>query len=82
MAAGVRLGVGWFVGSVLSGSGCVSRAGGSVGCSPGCPPWGPVLWCRVLWGSQPLALGAVAAPSSSSGACEVALAFPGVVAWL
>ena len=37
--------------------------------------------CRLLWGSWPLALGAVAAPSSSSGACEVALTVAGVVAW-
>ena len=36
---------------------------------------------RVLWGSRSLALVAVAVPSSYSGACEVALAAAGVVAW-
>ena len=78
---GVRLGVGWLAGSVLRGSGCAARAGGSGRCPRGCPPWGPVLWSRVLWGSLPLALGAAAVSSSSSGACVVALAVAGVVAW-
>ena len=41
---------------------------------------GPVPWSRVLWGSRRLALGAVAVPSSSSGACAVALVVAGVVA--
>ena len=67
--------------SVLWGSGCAARAGGSDTCPWGCPPWGPVPWSRVLWGSRPLALGAVAVPLSSSGACEVALVVAGVVAW-
>ena len=78
---GVAVGVGWLAGSVLWGSGCAARAGGSGRCPRGCPPWGPVLWSRVLWGSLPLALGAVAVSCSSSGACEVALAVAGVVAW-
>ena len=78
---GVRLGVGWLAGSVLWGSGCAARVGGSGGCPRGYPPWGPVLLSRVLLGSLLLALGAVAAPSSSSGACKVALAVAGVVAW-
>ena len=78
---GLRLGVGWLAGSSLWGSGCAARVGGSGRCPRGCPPWGPVLWSRVLWGSLPLALGAVAAPSSCSGACVVALAVARVVAW-
>ena len=78
---GVRLGVGWLVGSVLCASGCAARAGGSARYPRDCPPWRPVLWSRVLWGTRPLALGAVAAPSSSLSACEVALALAGVVAW-
>ena len=78
---GLWLGVEWLGGSVLWGSGRAARAGRSDRCPRGCPPCGPVLWSRVLWGSWPLALGAVAAPSSSSGACEVALAVAGVVAW-
>ena len=68
-------------GSVLWGSECAARAGWSVRCPWGCPPWWPVPWSRVLWGSRPLALGAVAVPSSSSGACEVVLVVAGVVAW-
>ena len=78
---GVRLGVGWIAGSVLWGSGCAAQAGGSGRCPRGCPPWGPVVWSRVLWGSLPLALGAASAPPSSSGACLVALAVARVVAW-
>ena len=78
---GMRLGVGWLAGSVLWRSACAARAGGSGRCPRGCPPWGLVPWSRVVWGSLPLALGAVAAPSSSSVACEVALALTGVVAW-
>ena len=77
---GVRLGVGWLAGSLLCGSGCAARAGGSGRCPRGCPRWGPVLWSCFLWGSLPLALGAVAAPYFSSGACVVALAVAGVVA--
>ena len=38
-------------------------------------------WSRVLWGSGFLALGAVAVPLSSSGACEVALVVARVAAW-
>ena len=71
---------GWLAGSMLWGSGCAARAGGSGRCPRGCPPWGPVPWSRVLWGSRPLALGAVAVPLSSSGACEVALVAAGFVA--
>ena len=77
---GVRLGVGWLAWSVLWGSRCATRAGGSGRCRRGCPPWEPVLWSRGLWGSKPLAQDAVAAPLSSSGACEMALAVAGVVA--
>ena len=68
---------GWLAGSLLRGSGCAARAGGSGRCPWGCPPWGPVPWSRVLCGSRSLALGAVAMPSSSSGACEVALVVAG-----
>ena len=78
---GARLGVAWLVGSVLRGSGCAARVGGSGGCPRGCPPWGPVPWSRVLWGSLPLVLGVAAVSSSSSGARVVALAVAGVVAW-
>ena len=78
---GVQLGVGWLGRCVLWGSGRAAWAPGSVRCPRGCPPWSPVLWSRVLWGFRALALGAVAAPSSSSGACEVALAVAWVVAW-
>ena len=77
---GVRSG-GWLAGSVVWGSGFAARAGGSGRWPWGCPPWGPVPWSRVLWGSRSLALGAVAVPSSSSGACEVPLVVAGVVAW-
>ena len=72
---------GWIAGSVLWGPGRAARAGGSGRCPRGCPPWGPVPWSRVLWGSWCLAPGAVAVPSSSSGVCEVALVVAGVVAW-
>ena len=74
-----KVGSGWLGWSVLWGSGCAARAGGSHWCPPGCPPWGALLWSRVVLGSFPLALGAVAAPFFSSGACEVALAVAGVV---
>ena len=77
---GVRSG-GWLAGPVLRGSGCAARAGGSGRCPWGCPPLGPVPWSCVLWGSRSLALSAVAVPSSSSGACEVALVVAGAVAW-
>ena len=68
-------------GSVLWGPGRAALAGGSGRRPWGCPPWGPVPWSRVLWGFRSLALVAVAVPSSSSGACEVALVAAGVVAW-
>ena len=77
---GVRSG-GWLAGFVLWGSWCAARAGGLGRCPWGCPPWGPVPWSRVLPGSRSLALGAVAVPLSSSGACELALVVAGVVAW-
>ena len=79
LGAAVRCG--WLAGSVLWGSGCAARAGGSGRCPWGCPPWAPVPWSRVLWRSRSLALGAVAVPSSSSGAREVALVVAGVVPW-
>ena len=72
---------GWLAGSVLWGSGCAAQASGSGRCPWGCPLWGPVPWSRLPWGSRSLALGAVAVPSSSSGACVVALVVAGVVAW-
>ena len=67
--------------SVLWESGCAAQAGGLGRCPWGCRPWGPVPYSSVLWGSRSLALGAVAVPSSSSCACEVALVVAGVVAW-
>ena len=79
LGGGVRCG--WLARSVLWGSGCAARAGGSGRCPWGCPPWGPVPWSRVLWGSRFPALGAVAPPSSSSVACEVALVVARDVAW-
>ena len=72
---------GCLAGSVLWGSGCAARAAGWGRCPWGCPPWGPVPCSCVPWGSWSLALGAVAVPSSSSGACEVALVVARVVAW-
>ena len=48
------LGVVQLVGSVLQGSGCAVRPGGSGGCLRRCPPRGLVPWSRVLWGSLPL----------------------------
>ena len=78
---GGAVGCGCLAGSVLCGPGRAPRAGGSVRRLWGCPPWGPVPWSRVFWGSQSLALIAVAVPLSSSGACEVALVAAGVVAW-
>ena len=72
---------GCLAGSVLWGPGRAAWAGGSGRRPWGCPPWGPVPSSRVLWGSRSLALVTVAVPSSSSGACEVALVAAGVVAW-
>ena len=56
--------------------GLVGRVGRSRDGPWGCPPWGP-----VPWEFRSLVLGAAAVPSSSSGACEVALVVAGVVAW-
>ena len=90
---GVRVGVwlagglggevrcGWLARSMLWGPGRAARAGGLRRCPWGCPPCGPVPWSRVPWGSRSLALGAVVVPSSSSGACVVALVAAGVVVW-
>ena len=72
---------GCLAGSVLCGIGCAARAGGSGRRPWGCPPWHCVPRSRVLWGFRSLALVAVPVPSSSSGACEVALVAAGVVAW-
>ena len=72
---------GWLAGSVLWGHGRAARAGRSGRCRWGCPPRGPVLWSCVPSGSRSLALGAVAVPSSSSGACVVALVAGGFVVW-
>ena len=72
----------WVAGWVRAvGSRCAARAGGLGRCPWGCPPWEPVPWSRVLWESRSLALGAVAVPSSFSGACEVALVVAEVIAW-
>ena len=71
----------YLAGPVLWGPGRAPRAGESNRRPWGCPPWGPVPWSRVLWGSRSLALVAVAVPSSTSGACEVALVAAGVVTW-
>ena len=85
LVAGVRLGVGVSLGPCRGGSGVplglVGRVGRSRDGPCGCPSWGPVPWYRVLWGFRSLVLAAVAVPSSSSGACEVALVVAGVVAW-
>ena len=82
---GARLGVVWLVETLLQGSPCAVRVGGSEGCPQGCPPWAPVPWSRVRWGYLPLILGVAAVPFSSSDACAVAcvpaLAAAGVVAW-
>ena len=82
---GVRLGGGTPLGPCCRGLGVplgpVSRVGRLRDGPWGCPPWGPVPWSRVLWGFRSLVLVAVAVPSSSSGACEVALVAAGVVAW-
>ena len=51
---GAWLGVQRLVESVVRGSGCAVRPGGSGGCPRGCPPLGPVPWSRVLWGSLSL----------------------------
>ena len=81
---GVRLGVGVSLGPCCGcfgvPLGLVGRVGRSRDGPWGCPPWGPVPWSRVLWGFRSQVLGAAAVPSSSSGACEVALVVAGVVA--
>ena len=77
---GLQLGVGGSLGPCCGGPGRAVRAGGLGRCLWGCPPWGPVPWFRALWGSRSLALGAVAVPLSSSGACDAALVVAGVVA--
>ena len=51
---GAWLGVPWLVGSVLRGSGCAVRPGGSGGCPQGYPPFRPVTCSCVLWGSLSL----------------------------
>ena len=71
----------WLAGSVPWGCRRAARAGGLGRCPWGCPHWGHMPWSRVLWGSRFLGLDAVAVPSFSSGACEVALVVAGVVAW-
>ena len=85
VAWGVRLGVGVSLGPCFGGLGVplglVGRVGRSRDGPWGCPPWWPVPWSRVLWGFQSLVLVAVAVPSSSAGAFEVALVAAGVVAW-
>ena len=82
---GVRLDVGGSLGPCCGGLGVplglVGRVGRSRDGPLGCPPWGPVPWSRVLWGFRSLVVGAAAVPSSSFGACEVALVVAGVAAW-
>ena len=82
---GVRLGGGVSLRPCCGGLGVplglVVRVGRARDGPWGCPPWGPVPWSRVLWGFRSLVLVAVAVPSSSFGAYEVALVAAGVVAW-
>ena len=78
---GTRLGVGGSLGPCCGGLGVPLGLVGRVGVRGPALPWGPAPWSRVLWGSRSLALGAVAVPSSSSGACVVALVAAGVVIW-
>ena len=68
---------GCLAGSVLWGPGRAARACGSGRRPWGCPSLGPVPPSRVLRGSRSLVLVAVAVPSSSSGASEVALVAAG-----
>ena len=72
---------GWFAGSVLWGPGRAARADGLGRCPGGCPLLGAYALVPCPLGSRLLALGVVAVPLSSSGACEVALVVAGVVAW-
>ena len=78
---GVRLGVGGSLGPCCGGLGVPHGLVGWVGVRGVALSGWPVRWSCVLWGSRPLALGAVTVPLSSSGACEVALVVTGVVAW-
>ena len=78
---GVRLGVGGSLGPCCGGLGVPLGLVGRVGVRGLVVSGGPVPWSRVLRGSRRLALGAVVVPSSSSGACELALVVAGVVAW-
>ena len=68
---GVRLGVGVSRGPCCGGLGVPLGLVGRVGSRR----------VALLWGSRSLAVVAVAVPSSSSGACEVALVAARVVAW-
>ena len=79
--SGMLLGVGGSLGPCRGGLHVPLGLVGRVGVRGVALSGGAVPWARVLWGSQPLALGAVAVPSSSSGACEVALVVAGVVGW-
>ena len=49
---GVRCGVARWI--CVAGARWAVWLGGSGGFLRGCPPWGPVPWSRVLWGSLPL----------------------------
>ena len=77
---GMRLGVGGSLGPCCVGLGVPLGLVGWVGVRGVALSGGPVPWSRLLWGSRPLALGAVAVPLFCSGACEVALVVAGVVA--
>ena len=70
---GVRLGVGCSLGPCCGGLCVPLRLVGRVGVRGVAFSGGPVPWSRVLRGFRPLALDAAAVPSSSSGACGVAL---------
>ena len=76
----VRLGVGVSLGPCCGDLGVPLGLVGQVGVCGVALPGGLCLGPVSSW-SRSLALVAVAVPSSSSGACEVALVAAGVVAW-
>ena len=78
---GVRLDVGVSPGPCCGGLGVPLGLVGQVGLRGVALPGGLCLGPVSSGGSRSLALVTVAVPSSSSGACEVALVAAGVVAW-